>query len=125
MAENSMQLNQHLINIFSLTSKEKRNKAANNRLLVFLKTEGDKVSPSNRRITKIIFRFSTVKIEIFIFILFFAQKALTGLINSRPFIIFRETLSKLFYVNLKHMLFVRVEGVDPMLITIIKISLYV
>ena len=120
-----MQLNQHFFNIFRLASKEKRNKAANNRLLVFLKTEGDKVGPSNRRITKIIFRFSTVKIEIFIFILFFGQKALTGLINSRPFIIFRKTLSKLFYVNLKHMLFVRVEGVDPMLITIIKISLYV
>lgn len=118
-----MQLNEHLVNIFRLAPEEKRNKAANYSLLVFLETEGNEISPCNRRITKVIFRFPAIKIEIFVFVLFLGENALASLINSRSLIVFGETLSKLLDVYLKHMLFVRVESVDPVLVSIVKKSL--
>jgi hypothetical protein len=118
-----MQLNQHLVNVFRFTPEEKRNKAANYSLLVFLETEGDKVSPCNRRIAKVILSLPAIKIEIFVFVLFLGKNALAGLIDSRPLIVFGETLSKLLDIYLKHMLFVRVESVDPVLVSIIEMSL--
>jgi hypothetical protein len=116
-------LDEHKIHIFRFASEEKRNKTANYSLLVFLETEGNEISPCNRRITKVIFWFSAIKIEIFVFIPFLGKNALTGLIDSRPLIIFGETLSKILDVYLKNMLFVRVEGVDPVLVAIIEICL--
>ena len=85
-------------------------------LEVLFDWEVEEFAFSEERVIKLITLFSAVIVEKFVSVFFLQKHGFDDLVDSWPPVIFLETLLELIDINLKHMFFIRLEVLNPMLI---------